>query len=394
MHGEHIDPVCGMQARPDPAKSAVHAGVTYYFCSAGCVAKFRANPERYLQRATPALPAPQVPPAPHTPDQPTGVYTCPMHPEVRQDHPGDCPKCGMALEPAMPGAEDAGAAELADFSRRFWWTLPCTLAVVLLAMFAHHDGWLAPRAQSWFELLLTLPVMWAGWPLLRRGLQSFAHRSPNMWTLIGLGTGAAFGYSVVATLVPERFPDSFRSMGRIGVYFEAAATILSLTLLGQVLELRARARTSSALRTLLGLAPKTARRLGPDGGEEDVPLAQVQVGDRLRVRPGEKVPVDGRVLEGESAVDESMLTGEPLAGPAGSSWPWWRPRCSPLWAGGCSAPSRAGCTRSSMPWRCSSSPAPARSASPPRCRSWWPPVARPRRACCSATRPRSSVCTK
>jgi Cu+-exporting ATPase len=235
-----------------------------------------------------------------------------MHPEVRQDHPGDCPKCGMALEPEMPGAEDANAAELRDLGRRFWWTLPCTLVVTLLAMFAHHLGWLAPDTQSWVELLLTVPVMWAGWPFFRRGVDSLAHRSPNMWTLIGLGTSAAFLYSVVATLAPGLFPDTFMSMGRIGVYFEAAAVIISLTLLGQVLELRARSRTSAALRSLLGLAPKTARRILPDGREEDVPLAHVHVGDTLRVRPGEKVPVDGSVLEGESAVDESMLTGEPL----------------------------------------------------------------------------------
>jgi len=320
MTAEHIDPVCGMKAAADPAKSAVHAGKTYYFCSTGCVAKFQANPGKYLHGPAPAAGAAmhgagaparapaEARPAAHGPV----MYTCPMHPDVRQDHPGDCPKCGMALEPEMPGVEDGNAAELRDLNRRFWWTLPCTLVVLLLAMFAHHFGWLAPGTQSWVELLLTVPVMWAGWPFFRRGLRSLVHRSPNMWTLIGLGTSAAFLYSVVATLAPGLFPDTFRSMGRIGVYFEAAATIISLTLLGQVLELRARSHTSAALRALLGLAPKTARRIRPDGGEEDIPLAHVHVGDTLRVRPGEKVPVDGSVLEGESAVDESMLTGEPL----------------------------------------------------------------------------------
>jgi Cu+-exporting ATPase len=318
-HAEHIDPVCGMQARPDPAKSAQHAGVTYYFCSQGCVAKFRADPDRYLRGAGARSStaghggaAPAAPPSVQLPIPRAATYTCPMHPEVRLDRPGDCPKCGMALEPELPGDEDAANAELKDLSRRFALSLPCTLAVVLLAMLGHRGAWLAPGSRSWAELLLTLPVVWAGWPLLRRGVQSIVHRSPNMWTLIGLGTGAAFLYSVTATLMPQRFPDAFRSMGQVGVYFEATAAILSLTLLGQVLELRARARTSQALRALLGLAPKTARRLRADGGEEDVPLAQVAVGDRLRVRPGEKVPVDGRVLEGASAVDESMLTGEPL----------------------------------------------------------------------------------
>jgi Cu+-exporting ATPase len=316
MNGEHIDPVCGMKAAADPAKSAVHAGTTYYFCSTGCTAKFRADPEKYLRRPAhvrppPPAPAPAPAPASASASAPAS-YTCPMHPEVRQDHPGDCPKCGMALEPEMPGAEDASAAELRDLSRRFWWTLPCTLVVTLLAMFAHRFGALAPRTQSWIELLLTVPAMWAGWPFFRRGVDSLTHRSPNMWTLIGLGTSAAFLYSVVATLAPGLFPDTFRSMGRIGVYFEAAAVIISLTLLGQVLELRARSHTSAALRSLLGLAPKTARRILPDGREEDIPLAHVHVGDTLRVRPGEKVPVDGSVLEGESAVDESMLTGEPL----------------------------------------------------------------------------------
>jgi Cu+-exporting ATPase len=319
MNGEHIDPVCGMKARPDPAKSAEHAGKTYYFCSAGCVAKFKAEPDRYLRAraagtgaAGAAVHAPQVPAPARPPAAGSTVYTCPMHPEVRQDHPGDCPKCGMALEPELPGVEDENAAELRDLRRRLVWTLPCTLAVVLLAMFGHRLAVLAPQAQSRVALLLTLPLIWAGWPFFRRALQSIAGRSPNMWTLIGLGTGAAFVYSVVATLAPGLFPERFRTMGRVGVYFEATAVILSLTLLGQVLELRARSRTSTALRALLGLAPKTARRILPDGREEDVPLAQVQVGDTLRVRPGEKVPVDGSVLEGESAVDESMLTGEPL----------------------------------------------------------------------------------
>ena len=240
------------------------------------------------------------------------IYTCPMHPEVRQDHPGNCPKCGMTLEPMMPSLEDDNP-ELADFSRRFWWTLPLTVVVTFLAMFGHSLGWFAMRAQSWIELVLSLPVvLWAGWPFFERGARSIANRSPNMWTLIGLGTGSAFLYSVVATVAPQAFPDSFRAMGRVAVYFEAAAVIISLTLLGQVLELKARSQTSAAIKALLGLAPKTARRINAGGAEEDVPLAHVHVGDLLRVRPGEKVPVDGVVVEGQSALDEAMLTGEPL----------------------------------------------------------------------------------
>jgi Cu+-exporting ATPase len=241
------------------------------------------------------------------------VYTCPMHPEIRQDQPGNCPKCGMTLEPVMPALDETENPELLDFQRRFWWTLPLTVVVAVLAMFGHNLGWFEMATQSWIELVLTVPVvLWAGWPFFVRGAQSVLNRSPNMWTLISLGTGSAFVYSVVATVAPQVFPDSFVSMGRVSVYFEAAAVIISLTLLGQLLELKARSQTSAAIRSLLGLAPKTARRITADGQEEDIPLAHVHVGDLLRVRPGEKVPTDGTVVEGSSAVDESMLTGEPL----------------------------------------------------------------------------------
>jgi Cu+-exporting ATPase len=236
-----------------------------------------------------------------------------MHPEIRQDHPGACPKCGMTLEPVMPTLDDAESPELADFQRRFFWTLPLTVAVTFLAMAGHSLQWFEMARQSWIELVLTLPiVLWAGWPFFVRGFQSVIHASPNMWTLIGLGTSAAFVYSVVATVAPGVFPESFISMGRVSVYFEASAVIISLTLLGQIMELKARSQTSAAIKSLLGLAPKTARRIIAGGGEEDVPLANVHVGDTLRVRPGEKVPVDGVVVEGASAVDESMLTGEPM----------------------------------------------------------------------------------
>ncbi|WP_312844025.1 copper-transporting P-type ATPase [Diaphorobacter nitroreducens] len=261
---------------------------------------------------SPQVPRPSAaPPAPPTADT---VYTCPMHPEVRQSGPGHCPKCGMALEPVLPSLDAADDnPELRDFSRRFWWTLPLTMVVTTLAMAGHRLGWVGMATQSGVELVLTLPiVLWAGAPFFVRGWQSVVQRSPNMWTLISLGTGAAFLYSVVATVAPGVFPASFQSMGRVGVYFEAAAVIISLTLLGQMLELKARSQTSAAIQSLLGLAPKTARRIAADGSEEDVPLAHVHEGDLLRVRPGEKVPVDGVVVEGSSAVDESMLTGEPL----------------------------------------------------------------------------------
>ena len=240
------------------------------------------------------------------------VYTCPMHPEIRQDHPGNCPKCGMALEPLMPSLEDDNP-ELKDFTRRFWWTLPFTVVVTVLAMFGHQLGWFSMTTQTWIELVLSIPVvLWAGQPFFVRGWQSIVNRSPNMWTLIGLGTGVAFVYSTVATVAPGVFPETFMSMGRIAVYFEAAVVIISLTLFGQILELRARSQTSAAIKSLLGLAPKTGRRVNADGTEEDVPLSHVHEGDRLRVRPGEKVPVDGIVEEGASSLDESMLTGESL----------------------------------------------------------------------------------
>jgi Cu+-exporting ATPase len=298
------DPVCGMPVTGQSAHMLRHEGRPYYFCSARCQGKFAADPLHYL---APAPPADTAPVAAGT------VYTCPMHPEIRQDHPGNCPKCGMTLEPLMPELGSDENPELRDFQRRFWWTLPLTALVFVLAMFGHRFQWMDMAVQSRVELALSIPiVLWAGWPFFSRGWQSVVNRSPNMWTLIGLGTGAAFVYSVVATLAPQVFPASFISMGRVAVYFEAAAVIISLTLLGQVLELKARSQTSAAIRSLLGLAPKTARRIREDGSEEDVPLAHVHVGDTLRVRPGEKVPVDGIVTEGGSAVDESMLTGEPM----------------------------------------------------------------------------------
>jgi Cu+-exporting ATPase len=240
-------------------------------------------------------------------------YTCPMHLEIVRDAPGNCPICGMALEPMLPSADDDEIPELRDFTRRFWWTLPLTLVTLGLAMLGHRTSFVTPEQRSWLELVLSAPVMlWAAWPFYQRWAQSIANRSPNMWTLIGTGVGAAFLYSVAATIVPGSFPDSFREHGRVGVYFEAAAVIVSLTLLGQILELRARSSTSAAIKALLRLAPPTARRLRPDGSDEEIPLDQVRAGDSLRVRPGDKVPVDGVVLEGHSSLDESLLTGESL----------------------------------------------------------------------------------
>ena len=316
--GKRKDPVCGMAVSVDSSHQLQHEGRPYYFCSARCRSKFAADPSTFIATlAAPDAPAPgAAPAAPVTPPEPEPagtIYTCPMHPEIRQDHPGNCPKCGMTLEPVMPTLNDDENPELASFSRRFWWTLPLTVIVTTLAMFGHRLGWVDMATQSWIELVLSLPVvLWAGWPFFVRGAQSVLQRSPNMWTLISLGTGAAFVYSVVATVAPGVFPASFISMGRVAVYFEAAVVIISLTLLGQLLELKARAKTSAAIKSLLGLAPKTARRVKPDGSEEDVPLTDVHEGDSLRVRPGEKVPVDGVVIEGSSALDESMLTGEPL----------------------------------------------------------------------------------
>jgi Cu+-exporting ATPase len=285
-----------------------HDGQPYYFCSAKCRDKFAADPQRY---SVPALAVGKIPkPVAATPG---AIYTCPMHPEVRQDHPGNCPKCGMALEPELPALVDEDNPELRDFSRRFWWTLPLTIIVFVLAMFGHLLHLMDMVTQSWVEMILAAPVvLWAGWPFFVRGWQSVLNRSLNMWTLISLGTGAAFFYSVIATVDPQLFPASFISMGRVAVYFEAAAVIISLTLMGQLLELKARSQTSAAIKSLLGLTPKTARRIRADGSEDDVPLSDVHVGDSLRVRPGEKVPVDGTVTEGSSAIDESMITGEPV----------------------------------------------------------------------------------
>jgi len=319
--GRVLDPVCGMRVAADAPLQATHDGHDYRFCSAGCRAKFIGDPVRYLMPLAEGNPiavgAADAGAVTHKSAPAAAAagtqYTCPMHPEIIRDHPDSCPICGMALEPMMPSLDDDENPELVDFRRRFWWTLPLSVIVLTLAMFGHQFPAISATTRTWIELLLSTPVvLWAGWPFFVRWAQSIANRSPNMWTLIGTGVGAAFGYSVVATLWPDLFPASFREHGRVGVYFEASAVIVSLTLLGQLLELKARSSTSAAIKSLLGLAPKTARRIREDGSEEDIELSHVHLGDRLRVRPGEKVPVDGEVLEGRSSIDESMLTGEPM----------------------------------------------------------------------------------
>jgi Cu+-exporting ATPase len=367
------DPVCGMKVTAASPHRSVYEGEPVYFCSAGCKTKFDADPRRYLgpdagppepmtpppalvglgrrgAAATPPAPLPARAPVaaetiwtcPMHPEvrsnrpgacpkcgmalEPAGVplpaarrtlWTCPMHPEVVRDEPGSCPKCGMALEPKEVAAEEPENPELADMTRRFWTAVVLSAPLVVLAMGHALPGIGALRGSRlgpWIELALATPVvLWGGWPFFQRGWYSLVHRSLNMFTLIALGVAVAWGYSTVAVLAPGIFPDSFRDdHGKVGLYFEAAAVIVTLVLLGQVLELRARSRTGAAIRALLALAPKTARRVEGDGREQDVPLEEVQPGDRLRVRPGEKVPVDGVVLEGASAVDESMVSGEPI----------------------------------------------------------------------------------
>ncbi len=313
------DPVCGMKVPADGPIRTTFEGIDYVFCCAGCLEQFRKDPRRYLAKAeqTPMRPAP-APAAPASGSSAAAEWTCPMHPEVVRDGPGSCPICGMALEPKTVTLE-ADNSELESMQRRFWASVVLSLPLVLIAM-AHMvpGGWgrqvSGSAARPWIELLLATPVvLWGGWPFFVRAYQSVRNRSLNMFTLIGLGVAVAYGYSLIAVLAPGVFPRSFRDAhGQVGVYFEAAAVIVTLVLLGQVLELRARSRTGAAIRALLRLAPKEARLIRPDGSEEDVPLSEVQVGDRLRVRPGEKVPVDGTVVEGQSAVDESMVTGEPM----------------------------------------------------------------------------------
>jgi len=301
-----IDPVCGMTIDPQGAKNrADHGGRTYYFCCTGCRTKFVADPQKYLGERQPE-------------SVPEGtVYTCPMHPEIRQIGPGSCPICGMALEPEIAGPDIGPNPELVDMMRRFWIGLVLTLPVFILEMGAHIAGahnWVEPTSSNYVQFAFATPVvLWAGWPFFVRGWQSLVTRNLNMFTLIAMGTGVAYVYSLAATFVPGIFPEAFRSHGGApAAYFEAASVITVLVLMGQVLELRAREATSGAIRALLDLAPKTARRINSDGGDEDVSLDAVQVGDRLRVRPGDKVPVDGTVLEGRSALDESMVTGESI----------------------------------------------------------------------------------
>jgi Cu+-exporting ATPase len=354
-----IDPVCGMRVRADSPHRYTYEGREYLFCCGGCRQRFIAAPKDYLneppgsagQTARVSIgqighgrptPRPQAAnahgahahghaaghaahvsvgdigkgraaPAPVAAPDGATIYTCPMHPQIRQPRPGTCPLCGMALEPEMPTLEDEDNPELEDFTKRFWWTVPLSVMTVALAMGGHRLLPFAANALPWLELALATPVvLWAGWPFLVRCVESIKNRSPNMWTLIGIGVVAGYVYSVLATVAPGIFPDAFREGGQVAVYFEAAAVIVSLTLLGQLLELRARSRTSAALRSLLGLQAKTARRIAADGTEDDIPLTDVHIGDTLRVRPGEKVPVDGVVTEGRSSIDESMLTGEPI----------------------------------------------------------------------------------
>ena len=302
------DPVCGMKVASDTQKEVQHAGQTYHFCSVNCMDKFREDPDSYSHQKTSNAIAGAI-----TDAQVGTIYTCPMHPEIRQTLPGNCPICGMTLEALIPELNEEEDPELVDFRQRFWWTLPITIIVTAMAMLGHRFFHGGLPYQNWIELTLSSPVvLWAGWPFFTRGLDSIRNHRPNMWTLIGLGVAAAYAFSVAATFVPDWFPVAFRQDGRVGVYFEAAAVIVSLTLLGQILELKARSQTSAAIKSLLGLSPKTARRLLEDGSEEDIPITHVHIGDSLRIRPGEKVPVDGVVMEGESALDESMLTGEPI----------------------------------------------------------------------------------
>ena len=304
------DPVCGMTVDRATARHFTkHEGEKFYFCSAGCKAKFEADPLSYLDGNRPApKPVPEG-----------TLYTCPMHPEVISDHPGDCPKCGMALEPmGVPAADEGPNPELVDFTRRLWISAALSLPLLAISMGPMIGlpirDWIGEPIATWAELVLATPVvLWAALPFFRRAWNSLVNRSPNMWTLIGLGVGTAYLYSVIATLAPGLFPMSFRGHGEsVPVYFEAASVIVALVFVGQVLELKARERTGSAIRALLDLAPKTARRIGANGSETDVPVDEIQAGDQLRVRPGERVPVDGSVVEGQSTIDESMITGEPL----------------------------------------------------------------------------------
>ena len=311
-----LDPVCGMSVDPQTAKhKSDYKGQTYYFCSAGCKTKFQANPTKYLE-ASAKTAKPVVSDA---------IYTCPMHPQIQQVGPGTCPICGMALEPMTVTADSGPNHELIDMTRRFWVGLVLTIPVFVLEMGGHVTGLtmlLGQQLSNWIQLVLATPVvLWAGWPFFVRGWQSLQTRNLNMFTLIAMGTGVSWIYSIIATLMPNIFPTAFHEMdGAVAVYFEAAAVITVLVLLGQVLELRARDQTSGAIKALLSLAPKTARRVGVHGVEQEVALELITMGDLLRVRPGEKVPVDGEITEGRSALDESMVTGEsmPVSKEAGS----------------------------------------------------------------------------
>ncbi|MEP7083567.1 MAG: heavy metal-binding domain-containing protein, partial [Betaproteobacteria bacterium] len=310
-----IDPVCGMKVAPNPAKSVEHAGHAYYFCSQRCVEKFRSNPVQYLEpRPEAAAPASAA-----TKTQPTAAavtYTCPMHPEIRQIGPGSCPICGMALEPLDATATEDDS-ELRDMTRRFWISVVLSAPLLVVTMSEFIPGLdlyrrIGMGAFNWLQAALATPVvLWGGWPFFVRAWSSFKTWRLNMFSLIGLGTGAAFLFSVVALLFPGSLPEAFKMNGMTPLYFEAAAVIVTLVLMGQVLELRARSRTNSAIKALLELAPSTATRVLADGGDEEVALDQIQLGDRLRVKPGTKIPVDGEVVEGRSNVDESMITGEP-----------------------------------------------------------------------------------
>ena len=306
--GSVLDPVCGMTVDPHTAKHrAEYRGHPYYFCSAGCKTKFTADPQKYLSKQEKAA----------EPVVEGAIYTCPMHPQIRQVGPGACPICGMALEPEIASADSGPNAELANMTRRFWIGGVLSLPVLSLEMGGHLTNLhmlLGKIPSNWIQFALATPVvLWAGWPFFVRGYRSLLTRNLNMFTLIAMGVGVAYGYSVIAVLLPDLFPAAFRDAeGAVAVYFEAAAVITVLVLLGQVLELRAREATSGAIKALLGLAPKTARRVKGDNSDEEVSLDAINVGDRLRVRPGDKVPVDGTVLEGRSSLDESMVTGESM----------------------------------------------------------------------------------